>query len=148
MHLNFFHWLVIIFLSQGTLLSDFTYSQSNSSRLDNQSVVPDKTKEMLKEIYEGDAFRVKSFQAHWLPDGSAYLALEETPGTNFRLLVSYNADGGNRTELISPDKLAIPGYTDQSKIENYTFLRMGKRSFFGLPTLEMKMMIPLRLLVA
>jgi len=131
-----FSLIVMIFMVQAMLFSNVAFTQSNSSGLNNQSVVPDKTKEILKDIYEGEAFRVKSFWARWLPDGSGYLVFEEIPETRSRILVSYDADGVNRTELISYDKLDIPGYTEQSRIENYTLSPDGSKILFRLTNID------------
>jgi len=58
----------------------------------------------LRAIYERDEFRPKRFRANWLDDSSGYTVWEPIPGANQRALVRYDAAGGKRTVLDSPEK--------------------------------------------
>ena len=78
--------LPLIMLANAAFLSDVAYGQSNTSQNHGQVVVPDQTKERLKEIYEENIFSVNSFSGRWLPDGSGYLLLENLPGQETRPL--------------------------------------------------------------
>ncbi|MEX2028756.1 MAG: DPP IV N-terminal domain-containing protein [Candidatus Curtissbacteria bacterium] len=119
--------IIAVFLYQEILLSTDACSQSNSSQSFHQAVVPDRTKERLKEIYDEDLFSTKSFRGTWLPDGSGYLVLENIPGKDTEAIVFYNVSGGERTELISLDKFETYGYTDNFNIENYVMSSDGDK---------------------
>lgn len=119
--------MITIFQYQEIMLSNIAYSQSYSSQSNNQTVVPDKTKERLKEIYDENIFSPKPFRGTWLPDGSGYLVLEEILGKASKALVSYAVSDGKRTEVISPDKFRVHGYTDNFNIENYVMSPEGDK---------------------
>ncbi len=111
-----------IFLIQVTLLSGIAFSQVKDKKKSNRSeLVPVKTKEMLRAIYEGNEFSTKSFRANWNPDGSGYLLLETIPGTDKQALVSYDVDDGKRTEIITNTQLVLPDVTAPLVIENHSF---------------------------
>ncbi|MDE2794167.1 MAG: DPP IV N-terminal domain-containing protein [Gemmatimonadota bacterium] len=83
--------------------------------------VPPDTEARLRSIFEARDFDARSFQATWLPDGSAYTTLESRPGTSQRELIQYDAATGNRTVLASLPHLTPPGASDPLTITGYQF---------------------------
>lgn len=110
--------LVLVLLVQAAFLSNIGCCQI---------VVPELTKERLKEIYDQNIFSAKSFNGRWLPDGSGYLLLENLPGEDTRALVNYDVPGGNRTVLISPEDFERFGYSVPFIIENYVLSSEGDK---------------------
>ncbi|MDN3689543.1 S9 family peptidase [Cyclobacterium jeungdonense] len=110
--------LVLVLLVQAAFLSNIGCCQI---------VVPELTKERLKEIYDQNIFSVKSFNGRWLPDGSGYLLLENLPGENKKALVNYDVPGDKRTVLISPEDFDRYGYTGPFTIEDYVMSSDGEK---------------------
>ncbi|WP_162418524.1 S9 family peptidase [Cyclobacterium roseum] len=110
--------LVLVLLVQAAFLSNIGCCQI---------VVPDHTKERLKEIYDQNIFSAKSFNGRWLPDDSGYLLLENLPGEDTQALVNYDVPGGNRTVLISPEDFDRFGYSVPFIIENYVLSSEGDK---------------------
>jgi dipeptidyl-peptidase-4 len=120
--------MMIILLFQATFLHDLGYSQSHEKKQSlNNDVVPDEVVERLRGIYEKGLFSARSFRAKWNPDGSGYLVLENLPGNDEQALVSYEAESGNRSVLITSSQLDLPGKTGRLLIESYVFSSDGKR---------------------
>ena len=110
------------------LISGITGAHAQASSKSQKPVeVPVETVERLRAIFEGGEFSSVAFRATWLPDGSGYLALERSPGSDKQALVSYNAESGLRKELISSSQLVLPGFSGQVTIEGYTFSPDGSR---------------------
>lgn len=119
---------ITIFLIQVYLLSGIVYSQTQEvTQSYSPGVVPIETEERLRAIYEEREFATKSFRAEWHPDGSSYVLLETAPGSNTRVLISYDAASGKRTELITASQLVLPGTTEPLVIESYMFSSDGSR---------------------
>ena len=83
--------------------------------------VPPDTEARLRSIFEARDFDARSFQATWLPDGSAYMTLESPPGTSQRELIHYDPTTGARTVLASLPHLTPPGASDPLTITGYQF---------------------------
>ena len=83
--------------------------------------VPPETEARLRSIFEARDFDARSFQATWLPDGSAYTTLESPPGASERELIHYDPATGTRTVLASLSHLTPPGATDPLTITGYQF---------------------------
>ncbi len=62
----------------------------------------EKAESRLRAIYDRDEFRARRFRAEWLPDSSGYTVRESVPGEEGQVLVRYEAAGGQRTVLRSP----------------------------------------------
>jgi len=128
MKLNLKNMRVPIILILTILLSDMAYSQSPGNiNLSAQDVVPVETVERLRAIYEENAYSARSFKGDWIPDGSGYLVLETTPGTNVHVLAAYDVASGKRTELVSATQLVLPEMSDPMAIESYTFSPDGSK---------------------
>ncbi len=66
--------------------------------------------------------------AQWQSDGSGYLALEPTPGKKEGLdLARYDATTGERTILVSSEKLIPPGASSPVVIEQFDFSEDGQK---------------------
>ena len=59
----------------------------------------------IKAIYETNEFAMRSFQATWLPDGSAYLKLETPAGTSGAEIASYDCASGKRTVVVASEAM-------------------------------------------
>lgn len=117
-----------IFLILINLLSGIVYSQSREIKQSYRTgLLPVETVERLRAIYEGNEFTVRPFQADWNPDGSGYLILEKTSGTDRQALVSYDAVSGKRKELINAAQLVLPDMTGSLSIESYVISSDGNR---------------------
>ncbi|MFM1769756.1 MAG: Prolyl tripeptidyl peptidase precursor [Verrucomicrobiota bacterium] len=82
----------------------------------------------LKAIYETNAFRMRSFAATWLPDGSGYLRLETPEGAPGEEIALYDCASGRRTVVVSSGKLLVPGTTDQRlRIRGFVRSPSGQR---------------------
>lgn len=116
--------LAITTLILGNLFPMKVYCQSQGiSRTDNKSIVPLKTLETLRAIYEGSEFNSQSFNASWHPGGQSYIIQEYEKGFDQRVLASYNAADGKRTVLFNPNNLILPGLSKENYfIQNYQFL--------------------------
>ncbi len=91
--------------------------KSNEKLLNNQEIVPAKTKARLEAIYKEGSFRAESYQGIWEPGGSTYFVLE-TISDNKQELVRYNALNDERkvvSQLISPET------GEPLSIQNYSF---------------------------
>ncbi|HSF46370.1 MAG TPA: DPP IV N-terminal domain-containing protein, partial [Chitinophagaceae bacterium] len=117
-----------MFLIAGTLFPIWVNCQLQSSiQPNNKTIVPSKTLETLREIYEGNEFNAKPFNASWLPDGSGYVVQEFVPGLSQRVLVSYSAAGEKRSVLIDPNNLVLKGFDKENySIQDYQFSNDGK----------------------
>lgn len=129
------------FLVLEGLFPGAAHSQSKDVlRSKNESVVPQKTLETLRAIYEGDEFNAKSFRGNWLADGSGYLILESDPGTGQQVLAGYDAANGNRKIYFNPAErpladlknttILIEDYQVSEEI-NTILLRLNIRSDTG-----------------
>ena len=70
---------IVVFLIQTNIIIGISGALAQTSY---STSVPDETIERLREIYQEGAFSPKVFRATWLPDGSGYLVLENTPENN------------------------------------------------------------------
>lgn len=119
---------VAIVLLQLFLFSGVAYSRPKElAHSQNADVVPDACKARLKEIFEGNEFTAKSFRANWLPNGSAYLVLENNPGDNSSLLVHYDVVSGNRKVLLTSKQLVLEGDAGSFALETYTLSPDGSK---------------------
>jgi dipeptidyl-peptidase 4 len=116
-------WMIAIFLFQEVGFSITAYAQTNSS----PSIVPESTKERIKEIFEENAFSANSFNGRWLPDGSGYLVLENLPGQAAKSLVRYEVEEGQRTVWVSHDNFDNDGNKDSFNIEDYVVSPEGDK---------------------
>jgi len=106
---------------QMALISVITNAHAQANYMSQKQInVPAETTERLKAIYEDNEYAARSFKATWLPDGSGYLVLEKSPGTDQQSLVSYNVESGKRTELVSASQLVFPEKTEPFVIESCT----------------------------
>lgn len=123
-----FMLVMMAFLIAGTLFPIRVNCQiQRSTQPNNKSIVPSKTLETLRAIYEGNEFNAKSFNASWLPDGSGYVVQEFVPGSSKRALVSYDAADGKRSVLINPNNLVLKGFAKENySIQDYQFSNDGK----------------------
>lgn len=122
-------WVIMIFLIAGNLIPVGTFSQSPStSHHNNKDIIPSKTLETLRAIYEGNEFSSKSVNAKWLPDGSGFVVQENETGERNGVLASYDAASGKRMVLFNPNNLPVPGDTNKENfsIQNYQFSNEGK----------------------
>ena len=83
--------------------------------------VPPETVARLGSIFEARDFDARSFQATWLPDGSAYATLESPSGGSVRDLIHYDPATGTRTILASLPHLTPPGASGPLTITGYQF---------------------------
>ncbi len=83
--------------------------------------VPPETEARLRSIFESRDFDARSFQATWLPDGSAYTTLEAPSGASHRELVRYDPATGARSVLASLADLTPPGASDPLTVTGYQF---------------------------
>lgn len=117
--------IILVLLFQ---LTDITSSQAQKlAQSFNSNVVPAESKERLKEIFEGNEFSVKSFRAEWLPNGSAYLVLEDKAADNSNSLLSFDVLSGNSSMLLSSKQLVLENGTGSFKIESYIISPNGTR---------------------
>ena len=87
--------------------------------------VPPETEASLRSIFEARDFDARSFQATWLPDGSAYTTLESPSGTSQRELIHYDPTTGARTVLASLPHLTPSGASDPLTLTGYQFAPDG-----------------------
>ena len=87
--------------------------------------VPAETESRLRSIFEARDFDARSFQATWLPDGSAYTTLETPSGALQPELIRYDAASGNRTVLASLSHLTPAGRSEPLSIFTYQFAPDG-----------------------
>lgn len=80
----------------------------------------------IKAIYEPDEFRVRSFDATWLPDSSGYLKLETSEGASGPEIARYDSASGKRT-VVAGEKLLVPGANQRLKIHGFVCSPTGKR---------------------
>lgn len=128
MHPMNFMLVMMAFLIAGTLFPIRVKCQlQKSTQPNNKSIVPSKTLETLRAIYEGNEFNAKSFNARWLPDGSGYVVQEFVQGLSQGVLVSYDAAGAKRLVLINPNNLVLKGLAKENySIQDYQFSNDGK----------------------
>ena len=79
----------------------------------------------LRALEEGEEFRVRSFDATWLPDGSGYLKLE-TPEGAAAEIARYDTATGERTLLAGGDALLAPGTTERLVIHGFRLSPSGR----------------------
>ncbi len=79
----------------------------------------------LRALEEGDAFRVRSFDATWLPDGSGSLKLE-TPAGAAAEIARYDTATGERTLLAGGDALLAPGTSNRLSIHGFSVSPSGR----------------------
>jgi dipeptidyl-peptidase-4 len=120
--------IINFFLIQIILLSGTAFSYAREiKQYNNADVVPAETKERLRAIYESRELSAKSFRANWNPDGSGYLVLETTKGTDSQALVSYDTKSGRRKELVVNEQLVLPEIKGKLNIDSYEFSSDGSR---------------------
>ncbi|MEI7729143.1 MAG: DPP IV N-terminal domain-containing protein [Verrucomicrobiota bacterium] len=73
----------------------------------------------IKAIYETNEFAMRSFRATWLPDGSGYLRLETPAGASGAEIASYDAASGQRTVVVTGEKLLVPATSQRLKIRGF-----------------------------
>ena len=98
------------------------------------SQVPAETEARLRSIFEARDFDARSFQATWLPDGSAYTTLETPSGALQPELIRYDAASGNRTVLASLSHLTPAGRSEPLSISSYQFAPDGTWALLGTDT--------------
>ncbi|MCX6877276.1 MAG: prolyl oligopeptidase family serine peptidase [Verrucomicrobia bacterium] len=81
----------------------------------------------IKAIYETDEFRMRSFEATWLPDGSGYLKLETPDGAAGAEIVRYDCASGQRTVVVASEKLLVPGTSRHLRIRGFICSPAGDR---------------------
>lgn len=82
----------------------------------------------IKAIYETNEFRMRSFRATWLPDGSGYLKLETPDGAAGGEIALYDSVSGQRTVVVAGEKLRVPAATNQQlTIRGFVRSPSGKR---------------------
>ena len=81
----------------------------------------------IKAIYETGEFRLRSFDATWLPDGSGYLKLETPNGSAAAEIVRYDCATGQRTVVVGGAKLCVPGTSERLRIHGFVCSPTGKR---------------------
>ena len=81
----------------------------------------------LKAIYETDEFRMRSFRATWLPDGSGYLKLETPAGVAGGEIARYDSASGKRMVVVAGEKLLVPTTNQHLKIRGFVRSPSGKR---------------------
>ena len=81
----------------------------------------------IKAIYETDDFRVRSFEANWLPDGSGYLKLETPDGESGPEIARYDSASGHRSVVVDREKLLVPGTAERLSIHGFVCSLTGKR---------------------
>ncbi|MDP3908749.1 MAG: S9 family peptidase, partial [Gemmatimonadales bacterium] len=90
--------------------------------------VADSTLLTVERIYASPEFRGGSFgPLVWLTDGSAYTTLEDANDESGKDLVRYDARTGQRTILVSADRLVPVGDSTPLDIEEYRWSADGKR---------------------
>jgi dipeptidyl-peptidase-4 len=80
----------------------------------------------IKAIYETDEFRMRSFGATWLPDGSGYLKLETPEGASGPEIARYDSASGKRA-VVAGEKLLVPGTNQRLRIHGFVCSPTGKR---------------------
>jgi len=74
----------------------------------------------LEDIYKKGTFRAERFQSvRWMKDNKGYSALERNTSVGARDLVRYDAKTGERTVLISAERLIPVGATEPLSIYDY-----------------------------
>lgn len=81
----------------------------------------------IKAIYETGEFRMRSFHATWLPDGSGYLKLEKPAGAQGAEIARYDCASGQRTVAVAGEKLRVPGTSERLRIHGFVLSPTGKR---------------------
>jgi len=81
----------------------------------------------LKAIYETDEFRMRSFGATWLPDGSGYLKVETPDGAAGAEIARYDSAGGTRTVVVAGENLTAPAISHRLKIRGFFRSPSGDR---------------------
>jgi hypothetical protein len=81
----------------------------------------------IKAIYEKDEFRMRTFEATWLPDGSGYLKLETPAGAADAVIASYDAASGQRTVVVASGKLPGPNNSARLTIRGFVRAPSGRR---------------------
>jgi len=81
----------------------------------------------IKAIYETDEFRMRSFRATWLPDGSGYLKLETPDGAAEGEIARYDSASGQRTVAVASERLLVPGTSERLRIHGFVCSPTGKR---------------------
>lgn len=81
----------------------------------------------IKAIYETDQFRMRSFGATWLPDGSGYLKLETPAGASGAEIASYDSASGTRTVVVASEKLLVPATSQPLRIRGFVRAPSGTR---------------------
>ena len=81
----------------------------------------------IKAIYETDEFRMHSFAATWLPDGSGYLKLETPAGAAGAEIASYDCASGQRTVVVASEQLLVPATSRHLMIRGFVRSPAGER---------------------
>jgi len=118
--------VIILRITVSLILAVFgtglAHSQTSETTQSGEAIaVPAETINMLKAIYEGNKFAVRSFQADWLPDGSGYIRLERVSGTGRNALMFYDVTRGEPAGLVSSQQFDSP-----VSIESYVISDDGK----------------------
>jgi dipeptidyl-peptidase-4 len=80
----------------------------------------------LKAIYEFGEFRMRSFQATWLPDSSGYLMLETPEGASVPEIAHYDSASGQRT-VVGGERLLVPGSNERLRLNGFVCSPTGQR---------------------
>lgn len=81
----------------------------------------------IRALEETDEFRVRSFDATWLPDGSGYLKLETPPGATTAEIARYDTATNARTVLAGGATLVAPGTTERLGIHGFALSPTGRQ---------------------
>ncbi len=81
----------------------------------------------IKAIYETNEFRLRSFSATWLPDGSGDLKLETPDGAAGAEITRYDSASGQRTVVMASGKLLVPATSQRLRIRGVIRAPSGNR---------------------
>jgi len=80
----------------------------------------------LRAIYESDDWRMRPFQATWLPDSAGYLKWETPEGATAPELARYDSASGERT-VVASDQLVVPGTNERLQLHGFICSPEGRR---------------------
>lgn len=107
-------------------------------RSGNMTIIPTKSADNLKAIYEKSEFQARSFTGTWLQNEPAYTLLIRDALTGIQAIVKHDVRSGEQTELITSDQLSVSATSDARPpyIEGYQVSMDGKKILLQLRTWE------------
>jgi len=102
-------------------------AQAGSTSVEESARLLAQVEPRIKAIYEKDEFRMRSFGATWLPDGSAYLRMETPAGASGAEIVRYDCVSGQRTVVVASDKLLVPDTSQRLRLRGFVRSQSGNR---------------------